>query len=342
MRNGLMRAAAMVAGLMVSGLSGAAPAQPFEFIFEYRIATEGADQVFVDEDLAGALVTERIVGDASQRPTDVRVIDQQQAVLYDFDVQRTITITDRPGGGPDLAAGPVAGTIAAFDADPAGTRVDAILAGSTAFEIPELDFPFLSPSRFGTPGLDLVALDADTVVAGCDPTLGELFGSFETRTFDDERYDFTGGVTADVLLTAPVVTETAWIVSAAIAITQQPQTALVPFGTPTVSFGVVADTATEIPTIAYQWRKDGVGLVDGPGVSGANAPTLVVDAVSGSEGVYDCVLTTFSDERITPPAALGFLAPTAQPDCPADQNFNGMLDPGDFTAWIANYNAGCP
>lgn len=29
-------------------------------------------------------------------------------------------------------------------------------------------------------------------------------------------------------------------------------------------------------------------------------------------------------------------------DCLADQNLNGVLDPGDFTAWVANFNAGCP
>ncbi len=29
------------------------------------------------------------------------------------------------------------------------------------------------------------------------------------------------------------------------------------------------------------------------------------------------------------------------PDCPADQNFDGMLSPTDFSAWIGNYNAGC-
>ncbi len=28
-------------------------------------------------------------------------------------------------------------------------------------------------------------------------------------------------------------------------------------------------------------------------------------------------------------------------DCPADQNFDGMLSPTDFTAWINNYNQGC-
>ncbi|MGP1273366.1 MAG: GC-type dockerin domain-anchored protein [Phycisphaerales bacterium] len=28
-------------------------------------------------------------------------------------------------------------------------------------------------------------------------------------------------------------------------------------------------------------------------------------------------------------------------DLAADQNANGLLDPGDFTAWVANYNAGC-
>ncbi len=27
--------------------------------------------------------------------------------------------------------------------------------------------------------------------------------------------------------------------------------------------------------------------------------------------------------------------------CPADQNFDGMLSPTDFSAWIGNYNAGC-
>jgi predicted outer membrane repeat protein len=29
------------------------------------------------------------------------------------------------------------------------------------------------------------------------------------------------------------------------------------------------------------------------------------------------------------------------PDCPADQNFDGMLSPTDFTAWINNFNNGC-
>ena len=28
-------------------------------------------------------------------------------------------------------------------------------------------------------------------------------------------------------------------------------------------------------------------------------------------------------------------------DCPADQNFDGILTPADFGAWVANYNAGC-
>jgi len=33
--------------------------------------------------------------------------------------------------------------------------------------------------------------------------------------------------------------------------------------------------------------------------------------------------------------------PEAVADCPADQNFDGVLSPADFSAWIANYNAGC-
>ena len=34
--------------------------------------------------------------------------------------------------------------------------------------------------------------------------------------------------------------------------------------------------------------------------------------------------------------------PSAPPsDCPADQNFDGILSPADFNSWILNYNAGC-
>ncbi len=29
-------------------------------------------------------------------------------------------------------------------------------------------------------------------------------------------------------------------------------------------------------------------------------------------------------------------------DCPADQNFDGLLTPADFTAWLLNYSIGCP
>ncbi|GAB5497531.1 MAG: hypothetical protein Phyf2KO_26110 [Phycisphaerales bacterium] len=39
--------------------------------------------------------------------------------------------------------------------------------------------------------------------------------------------------------------------------------------------------------------------------------------------------------------AFEFNSDSGIPDCPADQNFDGMLSPTDFTAWINNYNQGC-
>ena len=39
--------------------------------------------------------------------------------------------------------------------------------------------------------------------------------------------------------------------------------------------------------------------------------------------------------------AVEFNSNSGVPDCPADQNFDGMLSPTDFTAWINNYNQGC-
>ena len=53
----------------------------------------------------------------------------------------------------------------------------------------------------------------------------------------------------------------------------------------TISFSVVATSAT--PGLLFQWKRDGVNLVDGPGVSGAGGDTLYLDGVDAADtGTY--------------------------------------------------------
>jgi hypothetical protein len=55
-----------------------------------------------------------------------------------------------------------------------------------------------------------------------------------------------------------------------------------------VSFAV---EATGCPVPYYRWRKNGGDLSDRPGLHGADAATLVIDAVTPDDaGLYDCIV----------------------------------------------------
>ncbi len=316
----ITRAATIVAGFVASGLFGKAAAQPFELVFEYRIDPSAGGQLFSDNGLAGALITERLIGDASQLPASINAISD--GTQYSFDVIRELTISERTNGGPDIAGVPVPVALQVTDRDPGTGSEDSVSLFSTTIALVDFEIPPLGPATVQPPPLIVRGLDASTIGCVCEPSLGTLLGAFDPRTIDDGRFTLQGFVQFSFVFQVMATAERAVIASGAIAITHEPQNAIVPFGTPTVSFEVVANTATDIPTIVYQWRKDGIELADGPGIVGSNTPTLVVEVVAGSEGVYDCVLTTFGDQRVTPAAVLAFTAPAAKPD----YNGDGVVD----------------
>jgi len=77
----------------------------------------------------------------------------------------------------------------------------------------------------------------------------------------------------------------AWVLSDALFITNQPisQTS-VPGSNVSFTFSVVGQS------VEYQWRKDGVNLVDGGPINGATSPTLTLTNVQRSDqGDYACV-----------------------------------------------------
>ncbi len=62
----------------------------------------------------------------------------------------------------------------------------------------------------------------------------------------------------------------------------------------TVNFNVAATGSA----LSYQWRRGGVNLMNGPGVSGATGPGLtlsnVLPGAMGASGMYDCVVTNIA------------------------------------------------
>lgn len=111
--------------------------------------------------------------------------------------------------------------------------------------------------------------------------------------------------------------------------TQQPQSQVVEAGgAATLSVAVLGGGGHDA-----QWRRDGVALVDGDGVSGATTLELTIDPVSSADaGVYDCVLNGFASEG----AALG-----VRPCLAGDANGDGAVDFSDLNAVLAQFGAGC-
>ncbi|MGP1273364.1 MAG: hypothetical protein ACTS22_08510 [Phycisphaerales bacterium] len=322
------------AAAVVSLATGAASAQPFEIVLEYRIGTAGANQVLIDEGLAGALITERIIGDSSQLPAATNPFGS--GAEYRFEVQRVLTISERTNGGPDVVASPRPQSLRIFDRDPGNGLPDSFVIPANAVSFDGLALPpFGAPTSLQTTGLTVVALDDTTFQVPCEPTLGDLLKSFDPRTIDDGRFTTSTDMTFASFYSVGSTAEVATIVSGEIEIVAHPQTAIVPFGTPTVGFDVLADTVTDVPVIDYQWRKDGADIVDGPGIVGANSPTLTVDADPANLGVYDCVLTTFSDQRVTLPASFVLTGTAPSPD----YNGDGAVDYFDVIKLIEDIEA---
>lgn len=83
------------------------------------------------------------------------------------------------------------------------------------------------------------------------------------------------------------------------AITAQPTGQTMNAGS-TVEF-----TAEAAGSATYQWQFKGVNLTDGPGVSGADGPQLVLTNVgAASAGSYTCIVTGSAGSSITAPANL--------------------------------------
>ncbi|MGP1345426.1 MAG: outer membrane protein assembly factor BamB family protein [Phycisphaerales bacterium] len=104
------------------------------------------------------------------------------------------------------------------------------------------------------------------------------------------------------------------------------------------SFSVEVSAVSEV---AYQWRRDGVALVDGGDVTGATTPTLELTASLGLVGVYDCIATVLGTDAVSASAVLGVRADGAG-SCPGDIDGNGVVDSDDLSVLLGAFGGVCP
>ncbi|MCC5838797.1 MAG: PKD domain-containing protein [Opitutales bacterium] len=106
---------------------------------------------------------------------------------------------------------------------------------------------------------------------------------------------------ANLQSTASVVIDVFSEPSAPVIVGHPPDT--LSYETATIQFSVVATGSP--PFFAYQWRKDGEPLDDGPRISGAGTHTLTLSGLTyDDEGAYDVVVTNSVGFAVSNPANL--------------------------------------
>lgn len=78
------------------------------------------------------------------------------------------------------------------------------------------------------------------------------------------------------------------------------------------------------------------------GVAYAHGGRLYVADARATINANPCVADVIYDTVLTPIDFTGWINAFNDGRAECDQNADGLCNAGDFTAWIANYNAGCP
>lgn len=92
----------------------------------------------------------------------------------------------------------------------------------------------------------------------------------------------------------------------------------------------------------YQWRMNGLNLVNGAGISGVTTPTLTINptALADNGSAFDCVAGNACGAARSNPAGLA-----VAPRCPADLNGDHATTPADIALYVneffAELSSGC-
>src|ERR1043166_7335106 len=111
------------------------------------------------------------------------------------------------------------------------------------------------------------------------------------------------------------------------SISQQPVSQSVATGQAAV-FSVTADGHGPF---AYNWRKNGSTLSDGGTISGSSSESLIINAATVDDGLYDCLVNAPCIQLISQPAVL-FVDSCKAAGSTGDCNGNGVMDSCEIAA----------
>ncbi|MBX3387819.1 MAG: hypothetical protein KF691_00040 [Phycisphaeraceae bacterium] len=243
------------------------------------------------------------------------------------------TLTTTPVGGTltnngtiDLAADGVFAITGALVLNPAGTVRTEIKGVNVA------QFGRIKPTTASSVAGHL----RGTFIPPYSPSAGTIFTPFIfgnpiTGAFSDICFDASPqnmGITQNIFVSAlRLVASTASGTSP--AITQQPESTS---ANPDAVFTLLAAPGDA----AYQWRRDGNPLSDGPTpsgstISGSKTKTLTIhNAHPADAGSYDALVSNSCGSALSDPATLSV--------CAGDLNGDGFVDDADFVLFLAGYN----
>ncbi len=113
-------------------------------------------------------------------------------------------------------------------------------------------------------------------------------------------------------------------------VTTAPASALAEAGGPAASFEVDATYA-----LAYQWRRNGVPILDGADFDGTTTAVLTVLPSAATEGIYDVVVTNAQGAVTSDPAVLGVVEGGGA--CPSDLDGSGAVDFADLLELLVDF-----
>lgn len=147
-----------------------------------------------------------------------------------------------------------------------------------------------------------------------------LFGGAATAAFSD-TWEWNGGAAAPALL-----------------ITQQPAFAVGPPGS-TASLSVAASGNGPL---TYQWRREGVPLVNGGSVSGVHTAMLTISpTVCADTGKYDVVITDGCGSGWSTPGTIGVTCPASNCYGNCDHStLPPILNVNDYICFMELYGDG--
>ncbi|MBX3380666.1 MAG: hypothetical protein KF805_11285 [Phycisphaeraceae bacterium] len=243
------------------------------------------------------------------------------------------TLTTTPVGGTltnngtiDLAADGVFAITGALVLNPAGTVRTEIKGVNVA------QFGRIKPTTASSVAGHL----RGTFIPPYSPAAGTIFTPFIfgnpiTGAFSDICFDASPqnmGITQNIFVSAlRLVASTASGTSP--AITQQPESTS---ANPDAVFTLLAAPGDA----AYQWRKNGNPLSDGPTpsgstITGSQTKTLTIhNSHPADAGSYDAMVSNSCGSTISDAATLSV--------CAGDLNGDGLVDDADFVLFLAGYN----